>query len=113
MTRGACGTLSGSQEGARPLRQVESAASRVAALSDRVSGGVVPGAEAAERKRAGDELAAGPRIPEINAFLDGEMGRLSQALAAIPRGSAPDWEALDGVFRESLVEVWDGRRTGS
>jgi len=35
--------------------------------------------------------------------------RLSHALAAIPRGSAPDWEALDGVFRESLVEVWDGR----
>jgi uncharacterized protein len=65
-----------------------------------------------ERKRSGDELAAGPRIPEINAFLDDEMGRLSHALAAIPRGSAPDWEALDGIFRESLVEVWDGRRTG-
>ena len=66
-----------------------------------------------ERKRSGDELAAGPRIPEINAFLDDEMGRLSHALAAIPRGSAPDWEALDGVFRESLVAVWDGRRTGT
>ena len=65
-----------------------------------------------ERKRSGDELAAGPRVPEINAFLDGEMTRLEQALAAIPRGPAPDWEALDGVFRECLVEVWGAPRAG-
>lgn len=61
-----------------------------------------------ERKRAGDELAAGPRIPEINQFLDSEMTRLSDALAAIPRGAPPDWEGLDRVFRDSLAEVWDG-----
>jgi len=35
-----------------------------------------------------------------------------EALAAIPRGPAPDWEALDGVFWECLVEVWDASRSG-
>jgi predicted nucleotidyltransferase len=60
-----------------------------------------------ERKRSGDELASGPRIPEINEFLESEMGRLRAALAAIPRSPAPAWEALDRVFRDSLDEVWD------
>ena len=64
-----------------------------------------------ERKRSGDELADGPRVPEINDFLDGEMSRLRQALAGIPRGAPPDWEALDRVFREALVEVWGGSPT--
>jgi predicted nucleotidyltransferase len=57
-----------------------------------------------ERKRAGEELASGPRIPEINAFLDGELCRFREL--SIPRGPAPDWDALDRVFRESLREVW-------
>jgi len=61
-----------------------------------------------ERKRSGDELASGPRLPEINEFLDAEMVRLRIALASIPRGPAPDWETLDRVFRDSLREVWDG-----
>lgn len=61
-----------------------------------------------ERKRSGEELASGPRIPEINRFLDAEIARLDQALRAIPRGPAPDWEALDEVFRSSLHEVWGG-----
>jgi predicted nucleotidyltransferase len=60
------------------------------------------------RKRAGDELASGPRIPAINEFLDSEMAGLGEALAAIPRTPAPDWEALDRVFRDGLHEVWGG-----
>jgi hypothetical protein len=52
-------------------------------------------------------------VPEINDFLDGEMTRLRAALADIPRGAAPDWEALDGVFQETLVEVWGASRPGS
>ncbi len=59
-----------------------------------------------ERKRSGDELASGPRIPEVNEFLDAEMTRLGEAMAAIPRSPAPDWEGLDEVFRRSLGEVW-------
>jgi predicted nucleotidyltransferase len=62
-----------------------------------------------ERKRAGDELATGPRIPAVNGFLDGEMTRLGEALAVIPRSPAPDWDALDRVFRNSLEEVWGER----
>jgi predicted nucleotidyltransferase len=61
-----------------------------------------------ERKRSGDELASGPRIPEINEFLDSEMARLREVLGAIPRGAAPDWEVLDRLFRDGLSEVWDG-----
>jgi hypothetical protein len=61
-----------------------------------------------ERKRSGEELATGPRIPAINEFLDSEMRGLRDTLSAIPRIPAPDWEALDRVFRDSLGEVWDG-----
>jgi predicted nucleotidyltransferase len=61
-----------------------------------------------ERKRSGEELAAGPRIPEINEFLDAEMAGLSDALAAIPRMQGPYWDGLDRVFRDSLREVWGG-----
>jgi len=64
--------------------------------------------ELLERKRCGDELASGPRIPEINAFLDLEMSSLGAALAAIPPSPASDWERLDRVFREALAEVWQG-----
>ena len=60
------------------------------------------------RKRSGDELASGPRISEINEFLDAEVARLRAALATIPRGLAPNWETLDRVFRNSLGEVWGG-----
>lgn len=60
-----------------------------------------------ERKRSGDELASGLRIPEINAFLDSELARLRESLATVPRHPAPDWEVLDRVFRDSLGEVWN------
>jgi len=60
-----------------------------------------------ERKRSGDELASGSRIPEINEFLDAELARLRASLAASPRHPALDWEELDRVFRESLREVWE------
>jgi predicted nucleotidyltransferase len=59
-----------------------------------------------ERKRAGDELAAGPRIPELSRFLAAETTRLRTALAATARSEVPDWERLDQVFRDSLAETW-------
>ncbi|MBX7187518.1 MAG: nucleotidyltransferase domain-containing protein [Vicinamibacteria bacterium] len=61
-----------------------------------------------ERKRLGDELAAGPRIPEINYFLESELERARAVLSAIPRTPAPDWGLLDRVFRDTLDEVWAG-----
>jgi predicted nucleotidyltransferase len=61
-----------------------------------------------ERKRSGDELASGPRIPEINYFLDSELKRLRASLAAIPPQPTLDWEDLDRVFRATLREVWSG-----
>ena len=58
------------------------------------------------RKRAGDELAQGPRIAEINEFLDREVASLRARRARLPRSPAPDWPALDELFRASLAETW-------
>jgi predicted nucleotidyltransferase len=62
-----------------------------------------------QRKRSGDELDEGPRIPEINAFVEETIGRLrvpSETLAGVRR---PDPSVLDSVFRECLAEAWDLR----
>lgn len=58
------------------------------------------------RKRSGDELAAGPRIPEINEFLDVEVARLNADVTLDTRHMSPDIELLDSVFRSTLNEVW-------
>jgi predicted nucleotidyltransferase len=55
------------------------------------------------RKRSGDELARGPRIPTISDFLDAELSRL-RAVTATPAGRVPP-ETLDEVFRAILAEV--------
>jgi hypothetical protein len=47
------------------------------------------------RKCDGDELASGPRIPEINEFLDGEIERLRTIAAGAP-STPPDIELFDG-----------------
>lgn len=59
-----------------------------------------------ERKRQGDELAVGPRIEELNDFLESELERTRASSSAIPRGRGPDWDLLDQLFRETLHEVW-------
>jgi hypothetical protein len=58
------------------------------------------------RKRAGDELDSGPRVVEINDFLEAELTRLRETLAAVPRRPKPDRELLDRIFRDSLSEAW-------
>jgi uncharacterized protein len=60
-----------------------------------------------ERKRASDELSAGPRILELNDFLDQEIRRLRASLETLPRTPAPDWEKLDEVFRTSIRDAWE------
>lgn len=59
-----------------------------------------------DRKRAGDELAEGPRLPEINEFLETSIGRLRVSPAAFPERPRPELAALDSVFRDCLAEAW-------
>lgn len=63
-------------------------------------------ADLLRRKRAGEELDDGPRIPKLNAFLRREIERLGAGLPEKPEGRPLDWETLDGVFRASLEEAW-------
>jgi len=63
-----------------------------------------------DRKRAGDELARGPRIPQLNQFLDTEIRWLHTQLTELPQTAMPDWEALDDVFRTVLAEASPGVR---
>lgn len=58
------------------------------------------------RKRRGDELAVGPRIPEINDFLDTELARLNASVALNTPHALPEFELLDSLFRSTLNEVW-------
>lgn len=58
------------------------------------------------RKRQGDELSVGARIPAINTFLDSEIVRLNAGVASRGSSAAPDLDALDTLFRSTLDEVW-------
>jgi predicted nucleotidyltransferase len=59
-----------------------------------------------ERKRAGDELSAGPRMPEISDFLEAAMSRLRTDVLVDGLPATPDMELLDALFRTTLHEVW-------
>ncbi len=57
-----------------------------------------------EKKRAGDELARGPRIPVLSDFIKCELERLSKGILA-SSNKAPV-EKTDYVFRLSLQRIW-------
>jgi predicted nucleotidyltransferase len=59
------------------------------------------------RKKQGDELARGPRIPIISDFLERELARLSDEPAPAPTRTSTD--DLDRVFRRCLIEVYGDR----
>lgn len=59
-----------------------------------------------KRKKNGEELDDGPQIPEINAFIEKEMGRFEAALGESIPSKPVEQDTLDGVFRETLNEVW-------
>ncbi|RPJ20944.1 MAG: nucleotidyltransferase domain-containing protein [Planctomycetaceae bacterium] len=59
------------------------------------------------RKKDGDELARGPRIPIISDFLERELARLSEKPA--PPATRTSTDDLDRVFRRCLIEVYGGR----
>jgi len=56
------------------------------------------------RKRAGDELDRGPRIPVISEFIDKEIQRLA-GIAELPASNLCT-QSIDRVFRECLIEVY-------
>ncbi len=53
--------------------------------------------ELVERKRAGDELMAGPVVPEINAWIEAEIPRLKAEADRASVGT-PSIDALDEIF---------------
>jgi predicted nucleotidyltransferase len=57
------------------------------------------------RKIAGDELAEGPRLPAVHAFVTAEMDRLEAVAAGLSK-ARPDPEPLNELFRQTLREVW-------
>ena len=57
------------------------------------------------RKRAGDELAQGPRNEVISTFIDQEIVRLA-ALTVPGLQAAPPTKILDHVFLDTLARVW-------
>lgn len=59
------------------------------------------------RKSSGEELAQGPRIAVIHAFIADELQRLESIGADQPKG-AGERDLLDGLFRACLEQAWDG-----
>jgi len=83
---------------------------KFATLIDRVlDGGELKTAvqDLVRRKKAGDELARGPRIPVISDFLERELARLSDKPA--PSATRTSTDDLDRVFRRCLIEVYGDR----
>ena len=58
-----------------------------------------------ERKKAGEELDRGPKIPIISAFVERELERLSGENPAPPAASS-DPARLDQLFRDAQVAIW-------
>lgn len=62
--------------------------------------------ELIKRKREGEELAWGPKIPAISEFLTREIERLSSGEFGHKK-HRPDIEKLNNLFRKALKEVWE------
>lgn len=59
-----------------------------------------------DRKRAGGELEEGPRLPQIDEFLEMKMDYFRASSTTLPGGRRQDLAVLDSVFRECLAEAW-------
>jgi len=58
------------------------------------------------RKKAGEELDEGPRVPLLNRFIEDELARSEVALAARPEDAGVGLEPLNELFRGVLEEAW-------
>lgn len=65
-------------------------------------------AELTERKKQGQELGRGPRIPIISAFIEAEMKRLEATTFEVKKGKGHT-ETLNQLFLDALDEVWGAR----
>jgi predicted nucleotidyltransferase len=59
------------------------------------------------RKMAGEEFDLEPKINIINQFLEGQINYLEEAAKQAPVRDERQDEALDGLFRKALREVWE------
>jgi predicted nucleotidyltransferase len=60
------------------------------------------------RKKSGEELDRGPRIPAISEFIAREMARLDEKLIEVhPQHADP--EHLNVLFRETVRSTWAGQ----
>lgn len=62
-------------------------------------------ADLLEKKKSGDELSWGPKVPVINDFLKVEIERL-ESMRFHKNKPKPDIEKLNQLFRSCLKEVW-------
>ena len=53
-------------------------------------------------KIAGEELALGPQIPEINAFLEEELDRLKPLAPVAHKTQPPGFDRLNALFLDTL-----------
>ncbi len=64
--------------------------------------------ELIERKRNGQELDMGPKIPIISAFIEKELEHFA-TLPHYPKSKSSDIHRLDKLFQDSLVELENSR----
>ncbi|MCA9418914.1 MAG: nucleotidyltransferase domain-containing protein, partial [Candidatus Omnitrophica bacterium] len=57
------------------------------------------------RKKQGDEMKRGPKVPEISEFIERELTRLGESSFNFESNPAPV-EMLNDLFRGTLWEVW-------
>ena len=58
------------------------------------------------RKRAGEELATGPRDVILDTFIAAELQRVEQAAMGVPSAGGPEMADLNAAFRRILVDTW-------
>ena len=58
------------------------------------------------KKKSGEELATGPRIAVLDAFLEERMQYYDALLKTFPANDVPGWEALNEIFRTTLNRSW-------
>ncbi len=60
-----------------------------------------------ERKKSGEELSEEPRNEVLFGFLSGKMDEIHTYLQTFEKGSQPETEILDRLFKETLEEAWE------
>jgi predicted nucleotidyltransferase len=59
-----------------------------------------------ERKKAGDELKEGARIPILNDFIEAKIEKYNKVVQDIGKIDLPNTYLLDDLFKKTIAEVW-------